>query len=125
MSSLGQHGLVEAEVDGDVGNLLVVVQALHHGVERVGALRHVVGRGLGLVGLLGGVLRVLRGLVSRTLRLLDARLRALVHILDIAVVLRRLLVEFAGVLHQRRRLVLHVVFGGATRQRQRSSLPPR
>ena len=73
----------------------------------------IVGSGLRIARGLGGVLRILRGAVRRALRLLDPGLRAIIHVVEVAIVGCGLLIELIGVIDQRRGLLLHVILGRA------------
>src|SRR6185312_11901095 len=67
-----------------------------------------------LIGRLAGSDCMLVRLVRSGLRLGDAGLSALVGVLNVAMVLRRLGVEFVGLLDQRTGLRPHIIFGGAS-----------
>jgi hypothetical protein len=99
--------------------LLVVVQPLHNAVQRIGAVRHVVGRRVGGVRSVAGGLRVcLRG-ICRALRMRDARHCTVVHVMNLTVIVRGLLLELIGVINQRLGLSPHIILGSASRYAKR------
>jgi hypothetical protein len=72
-----------------------------------------VGRGFGIAGGFGGILRIATGRVSRALRLPDSRLRPVIHVMNPPVVVRRLAIQLIGMADQRRCLVIDILFGRA------------
>ena len=112
---LGEYALVEAEGYRDISDLLVVVKVGYHAGQRICTVDRLLCAALRLGRSLGGGSGVLRGGVGRLLRLLDARLGAIIGALDRAVVGRDGIVELVCLLHQRRGLRANVVLRGAAR----------
>ena len=91
----------------------------------VGVVERVLRRLLRVVGGLSRGHRFLVGTVGRRLRLLDALRRALIYILQIAVIRRRLIFQLIRVLDQRSGLVANIILrrtAGCHQQQNRRSL---
>src|SRR5581483_2839393 len=70
------------------------------------------------VGCLRRILRVLVGCVRGALGLLDAGLRPIVHVMNLAIIFCGFVVELASVLDDGRRLFFHIVLACTSRNAQ-------
>src|SRR5581483_9984128 len=113
----GQEVLVEAKVDCGLAHHAIVVKIGHGVREHVNAVHGVVRRLLRLRGLLTGGLRLLVGRSCSLHHLLNASLSARVHILNSFSVLRGQVVEFIGLVDNRRGLLFDVILAGAADRR--------
>ena len=120
---LGEVGLVEGEVNSNFGDLLVIVEIGDDAGKRVGLMNRIGRGGLRLVGRLIGSLRLLVGIVSGVLSLLDAGRGALVDVMNVAVVACGRVVEFVGVLDDGVGLAANVVLGGAAGDEEQGRTP--
>ncbi len=119
-----QRCQVEAERHGNRGHLLVVVEALDYGIQRVGAVRATSEAAASAVlAACEAVCASCCAVSRRALRVRNAHHGAIAHVFNLPIVVGGLLIQLIGVIDQRSCLRPHVVFGGASRHAKRHPTP--